>query len=653
MDIARPDDEENQNHTTPHFTWRAVLAGLIIGFFINLSNTYYGLRIGAASQMSIVSALLGFVTFQFLQRYLRISLNPSENSLLLSVSTSVGCMPVAAGFINVIPALEFLLSSEEKGPLLLSAKSLIVWSIGLCFFGLLFAAVFRNHFVVQEKLPWPGAKRAANLINSLYHQNPQPSMGHQSARDEANRQPDNEEDTDHSSFVREEQALLTPQPTIDGFRWDRGKQSLFRGTLLSWGLGMIVYFVPVLRKIPVFGRTASKNWLWSVDLSPGFFGQGMMTGPTVPLHTMMGAVAGWGTLSPYAKKQGWAPGSIDDWENGARGWIIWVALASLLADAFVKLGWFIWREVVLFSDDTAIMDGENEDEINTDHDYPSSMIGRRRLIFYFLVSAIICAVSVHATFGSVVPWYYTGLALTLALPTAVVGIRSIAETDHNPECALVSHLVFGTFLSSSNPNAILINLFSAAVSQAGASQSGDISHNFRIGQLVGSSPKVQLYGHIIGSIFGAFVSCGAYRLYASQHSIPGPLFRIPAAFLFINTARVAIGHGLPEGVAPFAIVAAVFSGMSTIVKMRYANRWWQTFIPTGVSFAIGIYNTPSFTITRIMGAVFYWACANFGREKGRKNNDLLVLASGLVLGESVASLTGLVSTMMFKRFGGH
>lgn len=74
---------------------------------------------------------------------------------------------------------------------------------------------------------------------------------------------------------------------------------------------------------------------------------------------------------------------------------------------------------------------------------------------------------------------------------------------------------------------------------------------------------------------------------------------------------------------------------------------------TNPSVLPGIYNTPSFTITRIVGAVFYWACANFGREKGRKNNDLLVLASGLVLGESVASLTGLVSTMMFKRFGGH
>lgn len=188
-------------------------------------------------QRSLASSLFNSysVIFEFL-------LTPHKNSLLLSVSTSVGCMPVAAGFINVIPALEFLLSSEEKGPLLLSAKSLIVWSIGLCFFGLLFAAVFRNHFVVQEKLPWPGAKRAANLINSLYHQNPQPSMGHQSARHEANRQPDNEEDTDHSGFVREEQALLTPQPTIDGFRWDRGMQSLFRGTLLSWGLGLFTLF---------------------------------------------------------------------------------------------------------------------------------------------------------------------------------------------------------------------------------------------------------------------------------------------------------------------------------------------------------------------------------------------------------------------------
>jgi uncharacterized oligopeptide transporter (OPT) family protein len=151
--------------------------------------------------------------------------------------------------------------------------------------------------------------------------------------------------------------------------------------------------------------------------------------------------------------------------------------------------------------------------------------------------------------------------------------------------------VFATLIPPSNPNAIIINLLSAAVSQAGATQSGDISFDFKIGQLVGAPLQAQIYGQIIGSTFGALVSCGMYRLYASQYPIPGPLFRVPASFPVLSTARLVMGRGRPEGVAPFALAAAALSAAVTIIKMRYANRWWQKLIPTGVSFAIGNYRT--------------------------------------------------------------
>ena len=222
--------------------------------------------------------------------------------------------------------------------------------------------------------------------------------------------------------------------------------------------------------------------------------------------------------------------------------------------------------------------------------------------------------------------------------------------------------MFATLIPPSNPNAIIINLLCAAVSQAGPTQAGDISFDFKIGQLVGAPPRAQLYGQIIGSTFGALISFGMYRLYASQYPIPGPFFRVPASFLVLSTARLIMGRGLPEGVAPFASAAAALSAAVTIIKIRYANRWWQKLIPTGVSFAIGtrafplfplltstdmrpsgIYNTPSFTITRAVGGIFYWV---YKRRCGGRGSNILVLASGLVLGESVASLTSLVVTAM-------
>ena len=47
--------------------------------------------------------------------------------------------------------------------------------------------------------------------------------------------------------------------------------------------------------------------------------------------------AGYAILGPYARAQGWAPGEIMDWKNGATGWILWVSLAIMLGDSLTSL----------------------------------------------------------------------------------------------------------------------------------------------------------------------------------------------------------------------------------------------------------------------------------------------------------------------------
>lgn len=109
---------------------------------------------------------------------------------------------------------------------------------------------------------------------------------------------------------------------------------------------LVTYFVPILLDLPLFGTYLHKHWLWSVNVSPGFVGSGIITGPAVAFHMFAGAVVGWAIFSPIAKKQGWAPGNVDDWENGSRGWIIWISLAALLADCLIKLGWLVLRPLL-------------------------------------------------------------------------------------------------------------------------------------------------------------------------------------------------------------------------------------------------------------------------------------------------------------------
>lgn len=46
---------------------------------------------------------------------------------------------------------------------------------------------------------------------------------------------------------------------------------------------------------------------------------------------------GWAILSPLSTRKGWAAGPVRDTATGARGWILWVALAIMCTDALVSL----------------------------------------------------------------------------------------------------------------------------------------------------------------------------------------------------------------------------------------------------------------------------------------------------------------------------
>jgi uncharacterized oligopeptide transporter (OPT) family protein len=152
---------------------------------------------------------------------------------------------------------------------------------------------------------------------------------------------------------------------------------------------------------------------------------------------------------------------------------------------------------------------------------------------------------------------------------------------------IVSQLFFASIMPRSSPNSVIVNIISAAISTAGASQTGDLAYDFKIGNLVGGAPAAQIYGQTVGSIFGAVVSCITYKLYVSHFQVPGPIIQIPASFLQISTAKLVLGKGLPDGASNFALGFGILFMITTVVKIRYPDQWWQRFIPSGVSFAVG------------------------------------------------------------------
>lgn len=54
---------------------------------------------------------------------------------------------------------------------------------------------------------------------------------------------------------------------------------------------------------------------------------------------------------------------------------------------------------------------------------------------------------------------------------------------------------------------------------------------------------------------------------------------------------------------------------------------------------LGMYNVPSFTLARTIGGVLNWYWRSY---RGREETPIIVLASGLILGEGTMSIFNLV-----------
>ncbi|KAH8648116.1 OPT oligopeptide transporter protein-domain-containing protein [Ilyonectria robusta] len=368
----------------------------------------------------------------------------------------------------------------------------------------------------------------------------------------------------------------------------------------------------------------------------------MVSGPIISLHMLLGAIVGWGVLSPLARAKGWATGHVGDWDTGSRAWIVWIGLATLLADSLVKLGWpFIAAARAKFnraSSSTAgfAVIGSSGDEPETSHQPRTPTDQWMVTLLSLLAASLFCVLASTIVFGFM-PRHVLVLSVALTLPLSIMGIRAVAETDVNPIAGIgkVAQLIFAVVVPPSNSHVILINLVAGSIAEAGANQAGDLAFDLKIGHLVGAKAWVQLYGQIIGCIAGSFMACGLYKLYTVVYTIPDKRFQIPVGYMAIIAARLVTGKGLPDGALEFVTAFGIFFSITTVIKMRYAEHRWQNILPSGVAFAVGIYTTPSFSLARMIGGLLSWYCRTY-REGSY--SLMAVFASGLILGEGLCSI---------------
>ncbi|EPS25278.1 hypothetical protein PDE_00211 [Penicillium oxalicum 114-2] len=760
-DLLTPTPQHVPSTSPQSFTPRSLVVGLIIGALITFSNTYFGLQTGWISTMAMPSALIGFSVFKVLTKYLSFPFTPIENVLIQTVAGAVGTMPLGCGFVGVIPALEFLLKDGEDGPkgdggegeggpLKLGFWKLTVWSLGVCLFGVVFAVPLRKEVIVREKLRFPSGTASALMLRVL----------HGAAKDEKKPLADqgqigraDEIVGDLRSFGNDEhQGLLAKDvdpedQSMDRKDW-RSKMRLLIGAFVLSGIyTLFSYFVPLVRDIPLFGLGLAQNWLWTLNPSPAYIGQGIIMGPSTCMHMLFGAVLGWGILSPLARSRGWAPGPVDSWDNGSKAWIVWISLAIMLADSLISLGWLVLKPIINNSPQwiswfrstptgrwlalrlrlsgpqdhsyinySALRSGNREDNLDEDTTPsfahatlppqqdkededapPSELISNRTVAILLPLTLVLNVVCMHYVFGDIISPWLSSLATVLAVVLSIMGVRALGETDLNPVSGIskLTQLLFSLATPASRfsrRTALVTNLLAGAVSESGALQAGDMMQDLKTGHLLGASPKAQFYGQMIGSLVGAVLSTAVYKMYVNVYEIPGDMFQTPTAYVWIFTARLVTGEGLPDMAWQASVIAgAVWALLTAIRIMAAAPRFlsngqppaWRNMIPGGIAVAVGMFNVPSFTLARAIGGVIAWWWARKHAQPIRRpdrfdladginssfadapsslqagqgdvpsaedaaekadaaSSTVVVLASGLILGEGIMSIVNLL-----------
>lgn len=227
----------------------------------------------------------------------------------------------------------------------------------------------------------------------------------------------------------------------------------------------MTFFYPILHHLPRSGSWIARR-LGYVDLSLGFIGQGIIVGPSVVYGMYLGALCGCVLLSALLQVTKWAPGDVDDWENGVRGWVVWPGLAALLADcsfgvivALWRVIYFLWQAMRSGSpgqhnnrapknndnrpiSTPSVNDSARAIAHNTNNRVKSKVesemhnwttLGLGLLIFIFF--GLLCILFVKIAVGKSISSRAIILAIGLALPASYMSILATGKTDITPASA--------------------------------------------------------------------------------------------------------------------------------------------------------------------------------------------------------------------------
>lgn len=556
------------------FTPLAVILGMLIAIVFGAANAYLGLRVGLTISASIPAAVISMgIVRKILKRD-----SILENNIVQTIGSAGESL--AAGAIFTLPAA-FLWESEWGDSHYISYLNILLLTLIGGVLGVVFMIPLRRALIVKEDgvLPYPEGKACAEVLKA----------GEESGQD--------------SGVV------------FKGL----GLASLYK--FLANGLKIFPEGVSYDINAKYFAGTAV-----GFDALPALMGVGYIVGPTISAIMLAGGVLAWFVLMPLLHAFGspeltnLAPSDL--WSN----YIRYIGAGAVATGGIISLIKSLPMIVKSFKD--SINDLKSRDNSNNGDRLDADIS--------FKVSIILIIVSVILIF------------LMPSTPVNIIGAIIIVVFGFF--FATVSSRMVGIIGSSNNPvsgmsiaTLLIATLILKATGLVGhdgmiaaisigtiicviAAIAGDCSQDLKTGYIVGSSPKYQQIGEIIGVLTSSLVIGGI--LWILNTSIGFGTKDLPAPQAVLMKMIV---EGVMSGNLPWDLV---FIGAAIAIMVELLG---ISVLP----FAIGLYLPLNTTLGIMFGGVVRLIVDKIktdDQSKKEAETKGTLYSAGLIAGEGIMGI---------------
>lgn len=580
-------------------TVRAVIAGMVLGAVLSLSNLYVALHTGWSFGVTITAGILAFAFFSLLERMklLKTPFGMLENNAMQSVASAAGYM-TGGGTVAAIPA--WMMATGQVMP----GHVMFFWIAAIAMLGVFMAIPMKRQMINREQLKFPSGIAAAETLKTLH------AAAH----------------SDGASDGGKTRSLLVGAGL---------------GALVTWLREAKARWMPfnlpeqIAPPFTLMGQPW-KKWTLTFDTSLLLLAAGAIMGWRSAWSMMLGTLFNYFALAPY----GLRIGAIAEVKyKTIVGWTVWYGSSLLLVAGLLSFAFSAKQIARAFAglgkafkkkDSTPYREGGPVEEAD-----PLERIEVPGAWFGFGMAIFTPIVVVLGMIFFNMRWWMGLLGVAMSFFIALVASRATGETDTTPTGALgkITQIVFGV----AAPGSVTINLMSANLTSGVAIHSADLLTDLKSGYLLGAKPRQQFLAQFFGVIAGSMAVVPAFRLLVPRADVIGtPSAPAPGAISWYSVAQV-LGQGvsrLPTS-ARWLILAGSLTGIALVLLERAFPKA-KSYIPSATGFGLAFTLPGNNAVSMFVGALI--ALYLEKKKPDLAEKYIITVSSGIIAGESLLGI---------------